>query len=101
MSFENDTALLAFVKRLTNDLLMQFKSDPATGRSVYPCPNDFSPLDGREPTNTVPKMAHFGLSTCLSRASQCEIDEEHVGVYPIQPDHYRGPEVILGCVWDL
>ncbi|KAL5359398.1 putative serine/threonine-protein kinase [Aspergillus floccosus] len=101
MSFENDTTLPAFVKRHTNDLLMQFKSDPVTKRPVYRCHNNFGPLDGRVLKNMVPEITDFGLSTRLSRASQSGVEGEHVGINPIQPDHYRAPEVILGCGWNF
>lgn len=29
-----------------------------------------------------------------------EAGGDQTGIYPIQPDHYRAPEVILGCGWD-
>ena len=100
MSFENKNVLSAFVKRQTNDLPMQYKVDPMTGRIVYRCHNDFGALDWRELKNMVPKIADFGLSTRLSdKSSRKGNGGEQIGIYPIQPDHYRAPEVILGCGW--
>lgn len=51
--------------------------------------------------NMVPRIADFGLSTRLGHPSLVDhIEREQLGIYPIQPDHYRAPEVILGCGWD-
>ena len=101
MSFENENFLTAFVKQQTSDLPTQRKVDP-TSRTVYRCHNDFGALDWRELKKMVPKIADFGLSTRLSYGSQeNEIKKKHVGNYPIQPDHYRALEVILGCGWDF
>lgn len=80
---------------------MQYKVDPITGRTVYRCHNDFGALDFRVLKNVIPKIADFGLSTRLrDNSSNEENGGEKAGIYPIQPDHYRAPEVILGCVWD-
>jgi serine/threonine protein kinase len=70
------------------DQLMHYKID-STGR-VYRCHNDFGPL--RKIKSILPKIVDFGLATRLPDADDC-------GIYPIQPDHYRAPEVILGCGW--
>lgn len=35
-------------------------------------------------------IVDFGTSTILDR-------ESDLGIYPIQPNVYRAPEVILGC----
>lgn len=46
----------------------------------------------------VPRIAGFGLSTRLGHPSLVDhIEREQLGIYRIQPDHYRAPEVILGC----
>ena len=81
---------------------MQCKTDSTTGRTVYRCHNDFGALDWRELKNMVPKIADFGLGTRLDNEYQeGKAGRREVGIHPIQPDHYRAPEVILGCGWDF
>ncbi|CAI7625047.1 unnamed protein product [Penicillium palitans] len=99
MSFENENVLPNFIKRQQP---MQCKVDGDSGRTIYRCHNDFGALNGREIKNMVPKIADFGLATRLDKPSTRDgMVEEQLGIYPIQPDHYRAPEVILGCGWDF
>lgn len=59
-------------------------------------------LDGREIKNMVPKIADFELGTRLDKpCTRDGMAGKQLGVYPIQPDHYRAPEVILRCGWDV
>jgi serine/threonine protein kinase len=98
MSFENENVLPDFIERQQP---MQCKVDSDSGRTIYRCHNDFGALNGREIKNMVPKIADFGLATRLDKPSTRNgMVGEQVGIYPIQPDHYRAPEVILGCGWD-
>ena len=53
--------------------------------------DEFGPLRS---LRNIPKIVDFGMSTKLD----CDDDW---GVYPIQPDAYRAPEVILGCGWRM
>jgi serine/threonine protein kinase len=69
---------------------MEYKVDK-TDRFVYQCHNEFGPLRN---LRNIPQIVDFGMSTILD----CEDDW---GVYPIQPDDYRAPEVILGCGWRM
>ncbi|GIK04877.1 hypothetical protein Aspvir_008975 [Aspergillus viridinutans] len=99
MSFENDNILTNFIKRQQP---MQRKVDGESGRTIYRCHNDFGALDGREIKNMIPKIADFGLSRRLDKPSTRDgMVGEQLGIYPIQPDYYRAPEVILGCGWDF
>lgn len=99
MSFENENILTNFIKRQQQ---MQYKVDGKSGRTIYRCHNDFSALDGRDIKNMVPKIADFGLATSLDNPeAQDEMVGKQLGIYPIQPDFYRAPEVILGCGWDF
>lgn len=91
MTFENEHILPTFIKQQIEKLPMQYKPDDITGRTVYRCHNDFGPLDRKSLKRMVPKIADFGLATKLN---------DEVGIHIIQPDHYRAPEVILGCGWD-
>ncbi|KAK9235618.1 kinase-like domain-containing protein [Lipomyces kononenkoae] len=89
VTFE-DPAVLGDFMNSQLDQPMQYKVD-STDRSVYRCHNDFGPL---RKVKNIPKIVDFGLSTRLD----CQDDW---GIYPIQPDHYRAPEVILGCGWKM
>jgi serine/threonine protein kinase len=84
-----DPAVLGDFMNSQFDQPMHYKID-STGRPVYRCHNDFGPL--RKIKSILPKIVDFGLATRLPDADDC-------GIYPIQPDHYRAPEVILGCGW--
>ncbi|EGC43220.1 protein kinase [Histoplasma capsulatum var. duboisii H88] len=39
-------------------------------------------------------VVDFGQSARLD-------DQDDWGIYPIRPDHYRAPEVVLGCDWKV
>ncbi|OOF97048.1 hypothetical protein ASPCADRAFT_514091 [Aspergillus carbonarius ITEM 5010] len=99
MSFENETILTRFIDQQQP---MQCKVDEESGRTIYRCHNDFGTLNAREIKNMIPKIADFGLAIRLNKPSaQNGMVGEQLGIYPIQPDHYRAPEVILGCGWDF
>ncbi|KAF3484187.1 CMGC/SRPK protein kinase [Arthroderma uncinatum] len=99
MSFENESTLTNFIKRQQP---MQCKVDNESGRTIYRCHIDFGALAGREIKNMIPQIADFGLATRLDRPSTLNgMVGEQLGTYPIQPDYYRAPEVILGCGWDF
>ncbi|KAJ5852777.1 uncharacterized protein N7529_012162 [Penicillium soppii] len=89
VSFEDPSVLADFLdSHLENP--MAFKIDSA-GRPVYQSRNDFGPLKS---LRSIPQLVDLGLATRL------EADDDW-GVWPIQPDHYRAPEVILGNGWQM
>ncbi|QSS55585.1 protein kinase [Histoplasma capsulatum var. duboisii H88] len=99
MSFENENILTNFIKRQQP---MQCKVDSESGRTIYRCHNDLGALDVRDIKNMVPKIVDFGLAAKLDKPSTRNgVVGEQLGIYPIQPDYYRAPEVILGCGWDF
>ncbi|CAP99560.1 Pc22g22720 [Penicillium rubens Wisconsin 54-1255] len=99
MSFEDENVLPNFIKRQQP---MQCKVDGDSALTIYRCHNDFGALNGREIKNMVPKITDFGLATRLDKPSTRNgMVGEQLGIYPIQPDYYRVPEVILGCGWDF
>ncbi|KAH1384979.1 hypothetical protein KXW98_004469 [Aspergillus fumigatus] len=99
ISFENESILTNFIKQQQK---IQYKIDGKGGRIIYRCHNDFGALDGRDIKNLIPKIADFGLATRLDKLdSQDGVVGKQLGIYPIQPDFYRAPEVILGCGWDF
>lgn len=69
---------------------MAFKINSA-GLPVYQSRNDFGPLKS---LRSIPQLVDFGLATILE-------EDDDWGVWPIQPDHYRAPEVILGIGWQM
>lgn len=87
VNFEDPGVFSEFMDSQLNDQ-MQYKTDPS-GRPVYRCHNNFGPL---RKVRNIPKIVDFGLATRLP-------GQDDRGVYPIQPDHYRAPEVILGYGW--
>ena len=74
------------------DQPVHYKLDCA-GRSIYESHDDFGPL--RKITTIFPKIVDFG---CASMFDHCQGE---YGIYPIQADHYRAPEVILGRGWNM
>lgn len=89
VSFEDPAVLSDFLDaQLGNP--MAFKID-ATGRPVYQCSSDFGPLKN---FISIPQLVDFGLAITLP-------EDDDWGVWPIQPDHYRAPEVILGNGWQM
>ncbi|KAL5333805.1 kinase domain protein [Aspergillus crustosus] len=89
VSFEDPTVLADFMdSQLENP--MAFKIDP-TGRPVYQSHSDFGPLKS---LRSIPQLVDFGLATRLE-------EDDDWGVWPIQPDHYRAPEVVLGNGWQM
>ena len=89
VSFEDSTVLADFMhSQLENP--MASKID-LTGRPVYQSRNDFGPLKS---LRSIPQLVDFGLATRLE-------EDDDWGVWPIQADHYRAPEVILGNGWQM
>ncbi|KAL4894936.1 kinase-like domain-containing protein [Aspergillus ambiguus] len=99
MSFENENILINLIKRQQQ---MQYNIDGKSGRTIYRCHNDFGALNGRDMKYVIPKIADFGLATRLDKSdTRDEVVGKQLGIYPIQPDFYRAPEIILGCGWDF
>lgn len=89
VSFEDPTVLADFMNsQLENP--MAFRID-STGRPVYQSRSEFGPLKN---LGSIPQLVDFGLATRLK-------EDDNWGVWPIQPDHYRAPEVILGNGWQM
>ncbi|KAF9890792.1 hypothetical protein FE257_005362 [Aspergillus nanangensis] len=84
VSFEDPTVLADFMDSQLEKPI-SFKID-STRRPVYQSRNDFGPLKSLE---SIPQLVDFGLATRLE-------EDDDWGVWPIQPDHYQAPEVILG-----
>lgn len=85
VEFEDPSVIQDFVRQQVENPIPRKIRD---GRLIYQSHNDFGPLRS---LYTLPKIADFGLAQ-RGNGSQPQI-------YPIQPDHYRAPEVILGAGW--
>ncbi|QKX62035.1 uncharacterized protein TRUGW13939_09191 [Talaromyces rugulosus] len=89
VSFE-DPAVLGNFMNTQLETPMQYKID-STGRPIYLCHNEFGSLKN---LNAIPQIVDFGSANKLDA-------ENKYGIYPIQIDYYRAPEVILGCGWRM
>ena len=89
VSFEDPTVLADFIgSQLEKPMASKVDS---TGRPVYQSRNNFGPLKS---LRSIPQLVDLGLATRLE-------EDDDWGVWPIQPDHYRAPEVILGNGWQM
>lgn len=89
VSFEDPTVPVDFINSHLKKP-MAYKID-STGRRVYLSYNDFGPLKN---LRSIPQIVDFGLATRLE-------EDDDWGIWPIQPDHYRAPEVVLGIGWQM
>ena len=82
VELENPNVLKDFVRaQAGNPMLRKIRDD----RFIYQSHDDFGPV--RSPWSFT-KIADFGVA---------RQDDPQFQNYPIQPDHYRAPEVILGA----
>lgn len=85
VGFEDPSVIEDFVRaQAENPMPRKIRN----GRSIYQSHNDFGPLKS---FYILPKIADFGLAQ--------KGDFSQLQLHPIQPDHYRAPEVILGAGW--
>ncbi|KAL4792361.1 kinase-like domain-containing protein [Aspergillus venezuelensis] len=102
LTFESPIVLSTFMETHLSTLLslsLNLNPNPAqtsskskidsTGRPIYPSQTDFGPLHSLK---SIPQLIDFGLAIKLP-----EYDDW--GIWPIQADVYRAPEVILGFGW--
>ena len=84
VGFEDPSVIEDFVRAQAYNPMHRKVLD---GYSVYRSHNDFGLLRAKF---VLPKIADFGLAQYGTKGLQR---------HPIQPDHYRAPEVILGAGW--
>ncbi|KAL4923708.1 putative protein kinase [Aspergillus undulatus] len=89
VSFE-DEAVLGDFMNAQFDEPMSYKLDSA-GRVVYSRHNEFGSL---RRLGSIPQFVDLGS------AERFETDGE-IGIFPVQPDHARAPEIILGCGYKM
>lgn len=85
VGFEDPSVIEDFVQGQAENPMAR---KTANGRSIYQSHNGFGPLRS---LYILPKIADFGL------AQRGDSSQPHL--HPIQPDHYRAPEVVLGTGW--
>ncbi|KAI9730434.1 MAG: hypothetical protein M1834_005944 [Cirrosporium novae-zelandiae] len=85
MEFEDRSVIEDFVQNQVKNPMARKTRD---GRLIYQSHNDFGPLRS---FYILPKIADFGLAQ--------QGDGPQPQIHPIQPDHYRAPEVIFGTGW--
>ncbi|KFY29164.1 hypothetical protein V491_00162 [Pseudogymnoascus sp. VKM F-3775] len=85
VGFEDRSVIKGFVRsQALNPMARKVKDD----RVVYRSHNEFGPLKS---FGILPKIGDFGLAQ--------RIVDSRRNIHPIQPDHYRAPEVIVGIGW--
>ncbi|KAH8723985.1 CMGC protein kinase [Phaeosphaeriaceae sp. PMI808] len=85
VGFEDDSVITDFVQSQESNPMARKIKD---GRVTYRSHNEFGSLKS---FGILPKIADFGLAK--------RIIDSRRNIHPIQPDHYRAPEVILGIGW--
>ncbi|KAL9099213.1 MAG: hypothetical protein Q9163_005256 [Psora crenata] len=84
MGFEDPSVVESFARAQPKNPMPRKVQD---GRVIYLSHNNFGPLKS---SNVLPKISDFGLA---------QYGKNELQRHPIQPDHYRAPEVILGAGW--
>ncbi|PGH27362.1 CMGC/SRPK protein kinase [Polytolypa hystricis UAMH7299] len=86
VGFEQSSPLEDFAQaQVSNPMARKVKD----GHTVYRSNNDFGHLRS---FHILPKITNFGIA-------HGQKDPSFLNRHPIQPDHYRAPEVILGAGW--
>ncbi|KAL8830149.1 MAG: hypothetical protein Q9170_005870 [Blastenia crenularia] len=85
VGFEDSSVIEDFVRAQAAHFIPRKITD---GRSIYQSHHNVGPLKS---FYILPKIADFGLAQ--------RGDSPQPKIHPIQPDHYRAPEVILGTGW--
>lgn len=86
MTFEDPSVIKDFAQAQEANPMGRKVRD---GRSIYLSHNYFGPARSY---NILPKITDFGLV-------QIQQEPGQLNRHPIQPDHCRAPEVILGAGW--
>lgn len=85
VGFEDDSVINNFVRSQESNPMARKIKD---GRVTYRSHNEFGSLKS---FGILLKIADFGLAK--------RIIDSRRNIHPIQPDHYRAPEVVLGIGW--
>ena len=102
MTFENDKAIPRFIQEQVTKAPMQYKTNTVTNHRTYQSYSGFGRMDVEDAANVFPKISDFGAAWPLSGVDpEAKSQEDRVYTYPIQPNYYRAPEVVLGYGWDF
>ncbi|KUM55653.1 hypothetical protein ACN42_g11594 [Penicillium freii] len=100
MTFENEKAIPRFIQEQVLKSPMHCKTNPVTNHTTYQSYNGFGPMDVEDVGNVLPKITDFGSAWLFVVDPETKSQNQPVITYPIQPNYYRAPEVILGYGWD-
>lgn len=101
MTFENEKAIPRFIQEQVLKSPMHYKTNPVTNHTTYRGYDGFGPMDVEDVGNVLPKITDFGSAWQLIVDPETKSQNEPVVTYPIQPNYYRAPEVVLGYGWDF
>ncbi|KGO67759.1 hypothetical protein PITC_000970 [Penicillium italicum] len=102
MTFENEKAIPRFIQEQVLKFPMHYKTDPVINHTTYQSHNGFGSMDVEDIANALPKITDFGSAWQLNAVDpETKSQNEPVRTYPIQPNYYRAPEVVLGYGWDF
>ncbi|KAJ5956297.1 hypothetical protein N7501_010576 [Penicillium viridicatum] len=100
MTFENEKAIPRFIQEQVLKSPMHHKSNPVTNHTTYQSYNGFGRMDVKDVGNVLPKITDFGSAWLFVVDPETKSQNQPVITYPIQPNYYRAPEVVLGYGWD-
>ncbi|CAI7631859.1 unnamed protein product [Penicillium palitans] len=100
-TFENEKAIPRFIQEQALKFSMHYKTNPVTNHTTYRSYDGFGPMDVEDVGNVLPKITDFGSAWQLVVDPETKSQNEPVVTYPIQPNYYRAPEVVLGYGWDF
>ncbi|CAG8027706.1 unnamed protein product [Penicillium nalgiovense] len=101
MTFENEKAIPRFIEEQVTKFPMYYKSDPVTKHTIYQSYDGFGPMEVEDIANVLPNITDFGSAWKFDTVDpETKSQHQSVVTYPIQPNYYRAPEVVLGYGWD-
>ena len=101
MTFENEKAIPRFIQEQVLKSPMHYKTNPVTNHTTYQSYNGFGPMDVKDVGNVLPIITDFGSAWLFVGDPEMKSQNKPVITYPIQPNYYRAPEVVLGYGWDF
>ncbi|KAJ5800387.1 uncharacterized protein N7518_002455 [Penicillium psychrosexuale] len=94
-------AILRFIQEQVTKLPIYYKTNPITNHTIYQSYHGFGAIDVEDVGNILPRITDFGSVWQFVVNPETKSQNEAVLTYPIQPNYYRAPEVVLGYGWDF
>lgn len=99
LTLENDEIIPQFIQKYVIDQPAEYKINPQTGRDIYRGFLSFAEsIDPADYGKLLPQIGDFGASWKIPKPEKDD-GTQILQIYPIQPNHYRAPEVVLGYGW--